>query len=347
MYAPIEQSDVFIDPFRPGVMERLGLGPAELCSRNQRLVYARLTGFGQEGPYAPRAGHDINYISIAAALSLIGRQGEPPVFPANILGDFAGGGMLCALGVLLALIERQRSGRGQVIDAAMIDGSSYLASFVFAARSTIWAGARGTNLLDGGGMHVAARTLLQRSLRLTPHAGVVLAPFYEVYQTKDGKYMAVGALEPQFYALLLQGLGLADDASLPQQHDQEQWPELRRRFRDAFLSKTRDQWSEIFAPTDACVTPVLEMAEFGHHPHNAYRKATIVEPSGDTMPAPAPRLSRTPALVQPDGTQVVGRRPNPGEHTREVLLEYGVASALEIDKLVSDRVVECNPRASL
>ena len=152
MYAPIEQSDVFIDPFRPGVMERLGLGPAELCSRNQRLVYARLTGFGQEGPYAPRAGHDINYISIAAALSLIGRQGEPPVFPANILGDFAGGGMLCALGVLLALIERQRSGRGQVIDAAMIDGSSYLASFVFAARSTIWAGARGTNQI--GRAHV-------------------------------------------------------------------------------------------------------------------------------------------------------------------------------------------------
>src|SRR5215468_524844 len=214
----IERADVLLEPYRPGVMERLGLGPEVACARNPRLVYARLTGFGQDGPYANMAGHDINYIAISGALSLLGRKGEKPLAPVNLLGDFAGGGMLCALGIALALLERGRSGKGQVVDAAMADGSAYLSTFVYKFRNAgFWRDERGTNLLDGG------------------------APFYETYRTKDGQYMSVGAIEPQFYAALLQGLGL-DPAAMPQQMDQASWAATAARFTEIFASKTRDEW---------------------------------------------------------------------------------------------------------
>ncbi|MFQ5352675.1 MAG: CaiB/BaiF CoA transferase family protein, partial [Candidatus Binatia bacterium] len=219
----VETSDVLIEPFRPGVMEKLGAGPEVVMSRNPRLVYARLTGWGQKGPYSSMAGHDINYIALSGALSLIGRKGEKPLPPVNLVGDFAGGGMLCALGITLALFERTRSGEGQIIDAAMVDGAAHLTSFLFGFRAAgLWSGERGTNLLDTG------------------------APFYDTYETADGLFMSVGAIEPQFYAVLLDKLGLnADD--MPHQHDHASWPQTAAKFTDIFRSKTRDQWEAIFA----------------------------------------------------------------------------------------------------
>jgi alpha-methylacyl-CoA racemase len=299
----LDRADVLLEPYRPGVMERLGLGPEVACARNPRLVYARLTGFGQEGPYAGMAGHDINYIAVSGALSLLGRKGEKPTAPINLLGDFAGGGMLCALGIALALLERVHSGKGQVVDAAMVDGAAYLSAFIYKFRNAgMWRDERGTNMLDGG------------------------APFYDTYRTKDGAYMSVGAIEPQFYSALLKGLGL-DSSTMAHQMDQSKWPETAARFTEIFASRTRDEWCAVFDGTDACVAPVLALGEAHEHPHNRSRTLLIADRKGKFEPAPAPRLSRTPG----DGT---GALPQVGEHSREILSEYGFASA-DIDHLVS------------
>jgi alpha-methylacyl-CoA racemase len=303
----MDGADVLLEPYRPGVMERLGLGPNVACGRNSRLVYARLTGFGQDGPYASMAGHDINYIALSGALSLLGRLGEKPLPPVNLLGDFAGGGMLCALGIALALLERAQSGKGQVVDAAMVDGAAYLSTFVYKFRNAgFWRDERGTNLLDGG------------------------SPFYDTYRTKDGQFMSVGAIEPQFYAALLQGLGL-DAAAMPQQMDQSRWRETAERFTAIFATKTRDEWCAIFDGTDACVAPVLALGEAGEHPHTRARHLLIGGANGKPEPAPAPRLSRTPG----DGS-----RPQPGigAHGRAVLGEYGFSDT-DIESLVASGAV--------
>ena len=291
-----EKADVLLEPFRPGVMERLGLGPDVACGRNPRLIFARLTGYGQTGPYANMAGHDINYIAISGALSVLGRKGEKPMPPINLLGDFAGGGMTCALGITLALVERFQSGKGQVIDAAMVDGAAHLASFIFKFRNVgMWKDERGTNMLD------------------------TAAPFYDTYETKDGLFVSVGAIEPQFYAALLKGLGL-DPAGLPHQMNQSEWPAMKEKLTDLFRAKTRDEWSAIFDGTDACVAPVLGLGEVGEHPHNKERQLVISDGNGKLEPAPAPRLSRTPGSVR-------GGLPKAGEHTDAILGEYGFSAA--------------------
>jgi crotonobetainyl-CoA:carnitine CoA-transferase CaiB-like acyl-CoA transferase len=256
------------------VAERLGFGPEECLRRNPRLVFARMTGWGQHGPLAPTAGHDIDYIAVSGVLHGIGRADERPVPPINLVGDFGGGGMLLAVGVLAALLERERSGRGQVVDAAMTDGSALLQTFIYGLLSTgAWREERGSNLLDGG------------------------APFYDTYETADGGAVAVGALEPKFYAELLTGLGLAD-ADLPAQYDQAGWPVLRERFGTVFAKRTRDEWAGIFASTDACVAPVLTPLEAARHPHNMAR-GTFTDSGGMVQPAPAPRFSRTPPAPTP------------------------------------------------
>ncbi|MDA8320526.1 MAG: CaiB/BaiF CoA-transferase family protein [Actinomycetota bacterium] len=265
-----ETADVLVEGFRPGVAERLGFGPQECARRNPGLIFARMTGWGQDGPLARSAGHDIDYIALSGALHPIGRAGGRPVPPVNLVGDFGGGGMLLAVGVLAALVERQRSGLGQVVDAAMVDGSALLTAFLHGMRAAgAWRDERGVNLLDGG------------------------APFYDTYATADGQHMAVGALEPQFYAALLAGLGLAD-ADLPAQHDRAGWPVLRDRFTAIFASRTRDEWAGVFAGTDACVAPVLSLDEAAGHEHNAAR-GVFTEVAGVIQPAPAPRFGRTAA----------------------------------------------------
>jgi alpha-methylacyl-CoA racemase len=287
-----EKADVLLEPFRPGVMEKLGLGPEVACKRNPRLVYARLTGYGQTGPYAGMAGHDIDYIAISGMLSTIGRRDERPVAPINLLGDFAGGGMLCALGIALALVERGRSGKGQIVDAAMCDGAAYIGTFIYKFRNMgMWNDERGTNLLDGG------------------------APYYETYRTKDGKFMAVGAIEPQFYEILVRGLGL-DPAALPAQLDRSHWEETGEKFAEIFAGKTRDEWCAIFDGTDACVAPVLGLGEVADHPHPRARNLLVPDDKGKLEPVPAPRLSRTPGRV---GSGL----PKSGEHSDEVLAELG------------------------
>jgi alpha-methylacyl-CoA racemase len=288
-------ADVLVEGFRPGVAERLGFGPQACAERNPRLVYGRMTGWGQDGPLAPTAGHDIDYIAISGALSLVGRAGEPPVPPVNLLGDFGGGGMLLALGVLAALLERERSGLGQVVDAAMVDGSALLTSFVYGLRAAgVWQDARGVNLLDGG------------------------APFYDTYQTADGGYVAVGALEAKFYAELLAGLGLSA-ADLPPQNDRAGWPVLRARFAEVFATRTRDEWAEVFGGSDGCVAPVLSAAEAPAHPHNASR-GTFADVGGVVQPAPAPRFGRS-AAGSPSPP------PAPGADTDAVLTELGCTAA--------------------
>ncbi|MCW2912165.1 MAG: Alpha-methylacyl-CoA racemase [Actinomycetia bacterium] len=266
----VTRADVLIEGFRPGVTERLGLGPADCEAVNPALVYARMTGWGQDGPLASTAGHDINYISITGVLDAIGREGHPPTIPLNLVGDFGGGSMYLVLGVLAALIERQRSGRGQVIDAAIVDGVGSLAHMIWAMRGDgRWSDRRGTNRLDSG------------------------APFYDVYATSDGGYMAVGALEPRFYAEFVTRFGL-DPATLPPQQDRAHWPMLRELFARTFASRTRAEWTEVFEGTDACTTPVLSFEEAAGHPHLAAR-AALIDLDGVTQPAPAPRFSRTPA----------------------------------------------------
>ncbi|WP_432841486.1 CaiB/BaiF CoA transferase family protein [Dactylosporangium sp. CA-092794] len=265
-----ERADVLIEGNRPGVMERLGLGPDDCLAANPRLVYARVTGWGQDGPLALRAGHDINYVALTGVLRAIGHAGERPVPPLNLVADFGGGSMLLLVGILAALWERDRGGRGQVVDAAMVDGVGVLAQMVWALRArSRWSDERGTNLIDSG------------------------APFYDTYRCADGEYVAVGAIEPQFYAALLAGLGLAD-AGLPAQRDRAGWPTLRARLAEEFGRRPRAHWQRVFEGTDACVTPVLSFAEAPDHPHMRER-AGFVDIAGVRQPAPAPRFSRTSA----------------------------------------------------
>jgi len=259
----IGRADALIEGFRPGVMERLGLGPDKALATNQRLVYGRMTGWGQEGPLAPRAGHDINYIALAGVLQAFGRKGQAPVPPLNLVGDFGGGGMLLAFGVVCALLEAQRSGRGQVIDAAMVDGAALLAAMFhgFLAAQQ-WSEERGTNILDTG------------------------APWYDVYATADGKFVAIGAIEDKFFAELVSRLQLKD---LPAQHDRARWPEMRRRFAETFKTKARDEWLRLFEGADACVAPVLSWSEARAHPHATARSAYL-NVANVEQPAPASRF---------------------------------------------------------
>jgi len=269
IFSLLAKADVLIEGFRPGVMERLGFGPTDTEKANPRLVYGRMTGWGQDGPMADRAGHDMNYISSTGLLHAIGRKGERPVPPLNLAGDFGGGSMFLVVGVLAALIERQQSGKGQIIDAAMVDGANVLGQMMWAFRGTgFWKDERASNLLDTG------------------------APFYEVYETSDGKYMAVGAIEPQFYAELLKGLGLENDPDLPQQLDAPRWDDIKERFTEVFKTKTRDEWTAIFDGTDACTTPILDFIEA---PNDAHMKArqNLIEIDSVMQAAVAPRFSRT------------------------------------------------------
>jgi alpha-methylacyl-CoA racemase len=264
----ISKADVLIEGFRPGVTERLGLGPEDGARVNERLIYARMTGWGQTGPRSQQAGHDINYISLNGLLHAVGRKGERPVPPLNLAGDFGGGSMFLIVGILAALWERQTSGKGQVVDAAMIDGSSVLVQMMWGFRASgMWTDERGTNMLDTG------------------------APYYDTYETADGKYVAVGSIEPQFYAQLLQGLGL-EGAELPGQNDVARWPELRATFTDAFAAHDRDHWAKVFSGTDACVTPVLSFGEVETEPHVTERE-TFYRDGENLQPAPAPRFSRS------------------------------------------------------
>ncbi len=264
----VSRADVLVEGFRPGVTERLGLGPETCLARNPRLVYARVTGWGQEGPLAHTAGHDVNYIALTGVLDNIGRADERPVLPLNLVGDFGGGSMFLVAGVLAALWERERSGAGQVVDAAIVDGTSVLAQMMWSFRGgQIWWTGRGANVLDGS------------------------APFYDTYTCADGRYVAVGALEPQFFASMLQCLGL-DAASLPGQWDRARWTELRAALEAAFLTRTRDEWAETFAGLDACVTPVLTYDEALTHPHLVAR-GTFTRVGGVDQPSPAPRFSRS------------------------------------------------------
>ncbi len=296
-----EQADVLIEGFRPGVTERLGLGPDVVLARNPRLVYGRMTGYGQEGPLSKRAGHDINYISIAGALWAIGREGDKPVPPLNLVGDFGGGALFLAFGVLAAVWSAQRTGEGQVVDAAMVDGVASLQSMLHShINGGLWFEERGVNMLDTG------------------------APFYEVYETKDAKYMAVGAIEPQFYAVLLKGLELSE-SDLPGQYDREQWALMKQRFQETFITKTRDEWTKIFEDVDACVTPVLSPQEATNHPYNTQRQVFVSEDR--PQPSPAPRFSRTPGAI--------GEAPRTaGSGTRTGLANWGV-SHKRIDDLLA------------
>jgi alpha-methylacyl-CoA racemase len=303
----LDTCDVLLEGFRPGVMERLGLGPDVVLERNPRIVYARLTGWGQEGPLSMEAGHDINYIAVSGVLHALGRRGDRPLPPINLLGDFAGGGLMCAFGIVLALLEREKSGKGQVVDAAMIDGAMNLLTFLASAfQADMW-GPRGTNLIDTG------------------------AHFYEVYETSDGGFMSVGAIEPQFYAEFLDGIGMTSDPDFAKQHDQSKWPQLQKRVAEIFKTKTREEWTNIFKGRDACTYPVLSPKEAASHPFNTER-STHVKGAFDVMqPAPAPRLSRTPGEVE-------AGPPQPGQHTRDVLREAGYSDE-EIEKLGADEAV--------
>lgn len=284
-------ADALIEGYRPGVMERLGLGPDVCMEINPRLVYGRMTGWGQDGPLAQAAGHDINYIALAGALNAIGRKGEAPVPPLNLVGDFGGGGMLLAFGILCALLEREKSGRGQVVDAAMVDGAAILMSMFYGFRAMgIWEDERGTNLLDSG------------------------APFYDVYECKDGKFVSLGALEPQFYAKLFDLLQMSLD-DLPDQMDRSQWSEMKETVAQAVRTKTRSEWQDLLEGSDTCFAPVLNMDEAAEHPHNIARE-TFIEIEGVRQPAPAPRFSRTiPEISRPPA--------HPGQHTDEALREWG------------------------
>jgi len=265
----IAHADVLVDPYRPGVAERLGIGPVEMCERNPSLVYARVTGWGQDGPYASMAGHDINYIGLSGSLAAIGPRDEP-IPPLNLVGDYGGGAMFAVTGILAGLVERATTGVGQVVDVAMVDGAAALLGPIRDLHNAgLWSLDRTANLLDGG------------------------APFYACYRTADDNYMAVGALEPQFYSLLISGLGL-DESSLGNRLDPQEWPRIAAVFSDVFATRTRGEWTEIFNGTDACVTPVLSMGEVAEHPHNAAREALVASESGP-RPHQAPRFSSSTA----------------------------------------------------
>jgi len=300
----VDRADVLIEGFRPGVVERLGIGPEACLARNEKLVFGRVTGWGQDGPLAQAAGHDINYIALAGALHHFGRAGEAPVPPMNLVGDFGGGGMLLALGVVAALFERSRSGKGQVVDAAMVDGVAILMAMHFALRAMgVATDRRGEGLLDTG------------------------APFYDVYETADGGHVSIGAIEPKFYDELVKRLEVDD---LPDRNNPAKWPALRERLRALFLTKIRDEWSAILEGTDACFAPVLTIPEARNHPHNTERK-TFVEVEGVLQPAPAPRFSRTPSGIS-------RRPPRPGDGGDEALRDWGCSSD-EIASLRRDGVI--------
>ena len=304
LLALVERADALIEGFRPGVMERLGVGPEQCLARNPKLVFGRMTGWGQEGPYANSAGHDINYIALAGALAHFGRAGEPPTPPLNMVGDFGGGGMLLAYGVVCALLEAQRSGKGQVVDAAMVDGSAVLMSMFWAFKQIgmFDENARGTNLLDTG------------------------AHFYDVFECMDGEWVSIGSIEPQFYALLLEKTGLSGDAELVGQMDRAKWPHLKEKLAAVFRTKTRDEWNVIMEGTDVCYAPVLRMSEAAEHPHNVARK-TFIDVAGVTQPAPAPRYSRS-------STSTPTPPANAGQHTRAVLADWGIDAA-RIETLIA------------
>lgn len=287
----IEQSDALIEGFRPGVMERLNLSPEVCLTRNPRLVYGRMTGWGQTGPLSQSAGHDINYIALTGALHGIGEAGGPPTPPINLLGDFGGGAMMLAFGLVCALLEAQRSGQGQVVDAAVLDGTAVLSTLMYSFKAIgQWTNQRADNWLDGG------------------------EAYYGNYACADGRYISIGPLEPQFYSELCQLLGL-DEAELPSRHDRLQRAALRQRFTELFMTRTRDQWCELLEGTDACVAPVLDWDEAPKHPHNIAR-GVFVEVDGVTQPAPAPRFSRTPSAIQ-------GIAARDGEHTEAVFADWG------------------------
>jgi alpha-methylacyl-CoA racemase len=285
----MESADVFFEVFRPGVAERLGIGPEVALGRNPRLVYGRLTGWGQDGPYAHAAGHDIDYIALAGALEPLGRAGEKPTPPINVLGDFAGGGMLLAFGIACAIVERARTGKGQVVDAAMVDGAALMLTPFYGARASGFWGERGTNHLDTG------------------------APFYEVYETADHKFVAVGTVEGKFYAELMSRLGL--DAELDAQYDKTRWPDEKKRIAEVFRTKTRGEWCALLEGTDACFAPVLTPLEAPDHAHNRAR-GTFLELNGVPQPAPAPRFSRS-AAPAPAAAM------HPGTGTEAVLAGWG------------------------
>lgn len=287
----VERADGLYEGYRPGVAERLGFGPDVCLERNPRLVYGRMTGWGQEGPLAPRAGHDINYISLAGALYHSGRAGQPPTPALNLTGDFGGGGMLLAYGMVCALLEAERSGQGQVVDAAMVDGAAALMAMFFSQRAQgMLRPERGTNMLDTG------------------------AHFYDVYETADGQWISIGSIEPQFYAQLRQHLDL-DDPIFDEQINAEKWPEMKERIAEVVRTRTRDEWDEVLGDTDVCYAPVLSLDEAPRHPHNVARD-TFVEVDGVSQAAPAPRFSRT----APDEPSP---RTDAGAHTREVLADHG------------------------
>ena len=289
----IETADAIFEGFRPGVMERLGIGPEVCLARNDRIVFGRMTGWGQEGPLANAAGHDINYISLSGALAAIGRPGSPPVPPLNLIGDFGGGGMLLALGLVAALLESKESKKGQVVDAAMTDGSALLMTMIYSMQSSgMWKTTMGSNLLDGG------------------------SHFYDTYECKDGKFISIGSIEPQFYALLCQ-IAELDEKVFSKQMSRDLWPEQKEEIKKIFVKKTRDEWCELMEGTDVCFAPVLDMSEAPEHPHNKERK-TFIDLEGVTQPAPAPRFSRTEPEVVSSPSIV-------GEHTNEVLSSIGLS----------------------
>ena len=289
----VETADAIFEGFRPGVMERLGIGPEVCMARNNRIVFGRMTGWGQEGPLANAAGHDINYISLSGALAAIGRPGSPPVPPLNLIGDFGGGGMLLALGLVAALLESKESKKGQVVDAAMTDGSALLMTMIYSMQSSgMWKTTMGSNLLDGG------------------------SHFYDTYECKGGKFISIGSIEPQFYALLCQ-IAELDEKVFSKQMSRDLWPEQKEEIKKIFLKKTRDEWCELMEGTDVCFAPVLDMSEAPQHPHNKERK-TFIDLEGVTQPAPAPRFSRTEPEVVSSPSIV-------GEHTNEVLSSIGLS----------------------
>ncbi len=296
----VEGADALIEGFRPGVMERLGLGPEVCLERNPGLVYGRMTGFGQDGPMAHAAGHDINYIAMTGALHAIGHKDGKPVPPLNLVGDFGGGGLMLAFGIVCGIVERAQSGKGQVIDAAMVDGASALMAFIYGLKAMGgWTDQRGANLLD------------------------TAAHFYDSYETSDARYVSIGSIEPQFYAELLEKTGLAGE-ELPDQMDKSGWDSLKERLTDIFKSKTRDEWCVIMEGSDICFAPVLSLEEAPKHPHNVARK-TFIEVEGIVQPAPAPRFGRTPGEISRPAAQA-------GQHTAEALGDWGFSSE-EIQKL--------------
>lgn len=306
-----DQADAIIEGFRPGVMERLGLGPDKCWQTNARLVYGRMTGWGQDGPLAYAAGHDINYISLVGALNAIGREGEPPIHPLNLVGDFGGGALYLAFGVLAGILEARNSNQGQVIDCAMTDGVASLMTMFYGMQAMgRFSDNRGTNAIDTG------------------------SHFYNVYATKDGGYVSIGSIEAKFYAELLDKLGLAD-AGLPKQMEASGWPQLKQELSRVFLSKTRDEWCAIMEGSDVCFAPVLSLSESVEHPHNKARE-TFVKVDGVVQPGPAPRFSRTPGSVSSPPSI-------PGEHSHQVLTEWGFQDT-EVKELERAVIIKQNTR---